>query len=118
MKTVSLKLLLLVSLLVAVVENGVSIQSNGSSLNKNSCISTCSGCQGARGGRGDPGPPPTCCKKDSDCDKYCPEGGVCSNQCNCVCKMVKVMNYNNVQCQTDNDCNMKCSKQGYCKLAF
>lgn len=79
----------------------------------------CSGCEGAGGGGGgERGPPPPCCKKDSDCKEHCPEGGYCSNQCECTCRMVKVMNNNNVRCQTDTDCNMKCSKQGYCKLAL
>ncbi|AAF81301.1 Defensin-like protein 260 [Arabidopsis thaliana] len=118
MKIASLKLLLLVSLLFAVTQNGISIQNSETSVNQNSCMPNeprCTGCPGGGSG-GYRGPPPPCCKNDSDCKAHCPEGGYCSNQCDCVCNLVKVMN-NDVRCQVDTDCNMKCSKQGYCKLA-
>ncbi|EOA33086.1 hypothetical protein CARUB_v10016424mg [Capsella rubella] len=105
MEAVSFKLLLLVSLLVAVIQNGVSIHNNESFLNQNSHTPKkprCSGCHGGGGGGGrdERGPPPPCCKKDSDCKQPCPYGGgFCSNQCECLCKMVNVMDNNNVHFQ-------------------
>ncbi|EFH69029.1 predicted protein [Arabidopsis lyrata subsp. lyrata] len=81
MKIVCFKMLLLVSLLVAVVQNGHTIQNSESSVNQNSCMPNeprCSGCPGGGSG-GFRGPPPPCCKKDSDCKEHCPEVGYCSH---------------------------------------